>query len=89
MQNAKCKMQNAEFRMQTLDNVAAGLQTRREPGTWVAAMTVALSLVTGSPSFAQGQVEAASALTRGQVMDFAGSWANRLHEDWIERAPGP
>jgi hypothetical protein len=21
--------------------------------------------------------------------DFSGTWANRLHEDWIERAPGP
>ena len=21
--------------------------------------------------------------------DFTGTWANRLHEDWIERAPGP
>ena len=24
-----------------------------------------------------------------QITDLAGSWANRLHEDWIERAPGP
>src|SRR3970040_601193 len=40
-----------------------------------------------TPVFAQGQVEAA--LSRGQVMDFAGTWANRIHEDWIERAPGP
>jgi hypothetical protein len=57
----------------------------------LAMATVVLASVAanGASVLAQGQVEAASALTRGQVMDFAGSWANRLHEDWIERAPGP
>ena len=39
-------------------------------------------------AFAQGQVEAAAAAQR-QEMDFTGTWANRLHEDWVERAPGP
>src|SRR5688572_958278 len=38
--------------------------------------------------FAQGQVEAAAAAQR-QEIDFTGNWANRLHEDWVERAPGP
>jgi len=59
-------------------------------GVTVAAAVLLAFLIGGStPVFAQGQVEAAAALSRGQVMDFAGSWANRLHEDWIERAPGP
>ena len=54
-------------------------------------MTVltALAMLVSAPVFAQGQVEAAAAATRGQIIDLAGSWANRLHEDWIERAPGP
>ena len=46
-------------------------------------------MLVSAPVFAQGQVEAAAAATRGQIIDLAGSWANRLHEDWIERAPGP
>ena len=49
----------------------------------------ALAMLVSAPVFAQGQVEAAAAATRGQIIDLAGSWANRLHEDWIERAPGP
>jgi hypothetical protein len=48
-----------------------------------------LLLAATGPAFAQGGVEAAAAATRGTVTDLAGSWANRLHEDWIERAPGP
>ena len=38
---------------------------------------------------AQGQVEAASAALQGTQIDLSGTWANRLHEDWVERAPGP
>ena len=49
----------------------------------------AIAMFASVPAFAQGQVEAAAAATRGQVIDLAGSWANRLHEDWVERAPGP
>jgi len=49
----------------------------------------AVAMLASVPAFAQGQVEAAAAATRGQVIDLAGSWANRLHEDWVERAPGP
>ena len=49
----------------------------------------AVAMLVSVPAFAQGQVEAAAAATRGQVIDLAGSWANRLHEDWVERAPGP
>jgi hypothetical protein len=41
-----------------------------------------------SAAQAQGQVEAANAAMR-QEIDFSGNWANRLHEDWVERAPGP
>ncbi len=26
---------------------------------------------------------------QGSLIDLSGTWANRLHEDWIERAPGP
>ena len=55
----------------------------------VSATAFAAMLVAGDSAFAQGQVEAAAALSRGQVIDLAGSWANRLHEDWVERAPGP
>ena len=39
-------------------------------------MALALMLVlSGAPAFAQ--------------VDLSGTWANRLHEDWVERAPGP
>jgi hypothetical protein len=55
----------------------------------VGAIVCVAMLAGGGSAFAQGQVEAASALSRGQVVDLAGSWANRLHEDWVERAPGP
>src|SRR5260221_30501 len=33
------------------------------------------ALLTAAPAFAQ--------------IDLSGTWGNRLHEDWIERAPGP
>ena len=55
----------------------------------VSVMVSAALLAAAGPVFAQGQVEAAAAATRGQVIDLAGTWANRLHEDWVERAPGP
>jgi hypothetical protein len=42
-----------------------------------------------APALGQGQVEETAARSRGRLVDFAGSWANRLQEDWIERAPGP
>jgi hypothetical protein len=38
---------------------------------------------------AQGGVQAAQEALQGQQMDFSGTWANRLHEDFVERAPGP
>ncbi len=49
---------------------------------------VTLLLLSASSAHAQGQVEAANAAMR-QEIDFTGNWANRLHEDWVERAPGP
>jgi hypothetical protein len=57
-----------------------------------AAIAVALTagLVIPALVLAQGGgAEAAAERTRGRIVDLAGSWANRLHEDWIERAPGP
>ena len=57
------------------------------------ALSTALALVMSAgfagTARAQGQVEAASAASRGQEMDLSGTWANRIHEDWVERAPGP
>lgn len=52
---------------------------------------VLMAGLAGAPgtAVAQGQVEEAAGRSRGTMVDFAGSWANRLHEDWIERAPGP
>jgi len=47
------------------------------------------SLLTVAPAFAQGQVQEAQARIQGTFIDLSGTWANRLHEDWIERAPGP
>jgi hypothetical protein len=41
-----------------------------------------------APAFAQTNAEA-QARTTGSLIDLSGTWANRLHEDWIERAPGP
>jgi hypothetical protein len=49
---------------------------------------MAVSALATGPARAQGQVEAAAAAQR-QETDLSGTWANRLHEDWIERAPGP
>ena len=40
-----------------------------------------------APAFAQAQQ--AVAAVQGSLLDLSGTWANRLHEDWIERAPGP
>jgi hypothetical protein len=54
-----------------------------------AAVLIVASTTVNAPVFAQGGVEAAAAATRGTVLDLAGTWANRLHEDWVERAPGP
>jgi hypothetical protein len=53
------------------------------------ATSLLLLVALSDRAFAQGGVEAAAAGIRGTVTDLAGSWANRLHEDWIERAPGP
>ena len=55
---------------------------------FIHALTVAVLLSAAGPASAQGQVEAANAAMR-QEMDLTGNWANRLHEDWVERAPGP
>jgi len=52
------------------------------------ALALAAVAVLDAPAFAQGQVEAAAAAQRQEV-DISGTWANRLHEDWVERAPGP
>jgi hypothetical protein len=40
-----------------------------------AAAFVAATMFSATPAFAQ--------------LDLSGTWGNRLHEDWIERAPGP
>jgi hypothetical protein len=40
-------------------------------------------------ALAQGQVQVAQAAQQGRSVDFSGTWSNRLHEDWVERAPGP
>jgi hypothetical protein len=53
-------------------------------------LTLAACVCGGVASLAaQSQVQAAQAAQQGQSIDFSGTWANRLHEDWIERAPGP
>jgi hypothetical protein len=54
----------------------------------VLAVLPLLILTARAPVLAQGQVEAAAAAQR-QETDLTGTWANRLHEDWVERAPGP
>ena len=66
-----------------------GLGARAALGPWPIALgpLLAVLLLAGTAS-AQGQVEAANAAMR-QEMDLTGNWANRLHEDWVERAPGP
>jgi hypothetical protein len=56
--------------------------------TLAAALTLIWVAVT-APAFAQGQVQEAQARLQGTAIDLSGTWANRLHEDWIERAPGP
>ena len=54
------------------------------------AIAIAVASIAGSRTLvAQGGVAAAQAALQGQQIDFSGSWANRLHEDWVERAPGP
>src|SRR4029079_4751643 len=50
---------------------------------------VLASLLAAAPAFAQGGVQELQARLQGTVIDLSGTWANRLHEDWIERAPGP
>jgi hypothetical protein len=56
--------------------------------TLAATLTFAWVAIT-VPVFAQGQVQEAQARLQGTAIDLSGTWANRLHEDWIERAPGP
>jgi hypothetical protein len=46
--------------------------------TRLALACLAFSVAAAGPAFAQGA-----------GIDLSGTWANRLHEDWIERAPGP
>ena len=55
----------------------------------VVAVTVSAWMSAGGPGEAFGQALAAAAAIQGQQIDFAGTWANRLHEDYVERAPGP
>ncbi len=55
--------------------------------TWC--LAAAMALAPAAPALAQGQVQAAQAAQQGQTVDFSGTWANRIHEDWVERAPGP
>ncbi|HEY6509293.1 MAG TPA: hypothetical protein VIY56_14835 [Vicinamibacterales bacterium] len=52
-------------------------------------LAAALALGPAESAAAQGQVQAAQAAQQGQTVDFSGTWANRIHEDWVERAPGP
>jgi hypothetical protein len=42
---------------------------------WSLAAAALVAVFTAAPAFAQ--------------IDLSGTWGNRLHEDWIERAPGP
>lgn len=59
-------------------------------GFVAAALTAAVAAGVGQPLAAQtSQVEAAQAALQGRSVDLSGTWANRLHEDSIERAPGP
>jgi hypothetical protein len=58
--------------------------------TRLATATLAGFLASSGAGFAQGgAVAEAQARLQGSAVDFSGTWANRLHEDWIERAPGP
>ena len=52
-------------------------------------ITALVVVATTEIAFAQGGVQAAQAALQGTQMDFSGTWANRIHEDWVERAPGP
>ncbi len=58
-------------------------------GLVAAAVAAAVATGVARPAAAQGQVEAAQAALQGRSVDLSGTWANRLHEDSIERAPGP
>ena len=53
----------------------------------VAATAFTLASLVSVPAFAQGQVQEAQARLQGTGVDLSGTWANRLHEDWIERGP--
>ena len=59
--------------------------------TRIAAAFIVASLLIAPATFAQGQgqVQDTAARNAGATIDLSGTWANRLHEDWIERAPGP
>jgi hypothetical protein len=54
-------------------------------------LTAAVSgwLALGGVAELSAQALQAAAALQGQQIDFAGTWANRLHEDYVERAPGP
>jgi hypothetical protein len=52
----------------------------------IAALALAPFVGAGTAS---AQAQQAQAALQGTAIDFSGTWANRLHEDWIERAPGP
>ena len=52
-------------------------------------ITALVVVATTEIAFAQGGVQAAQAALQGTQTDFSGTWANRIHEDWVERAPGP
>ena len=54
-----------------------------------AAAIAALALTLAGPGQASAQALQAAAALQGTAVDLSGTWANRLHEDWIERAPGP
>ena len=51
------------------------------------AFTLAFTLAGAGQASAQA-LQAAAAL-QGTFVDLSGTWANRLHEDFLERAPGP
>jgi hypothetical protein len=55
----------------------------------LAGLMAAVWLAGPAAVWAQGQVQAAQAAQQGRTVDFSGTWSNRLHEDWVERAPGP
>jgi hypothetical protein len=53
------------------------------------AAIAALALALAGIGEASAQALQAAAALQGTAVDLSGTWANRLHEDWIERAPGP